>query len=84
MRFCQFAQSASLFASRSAIALKMKVRSRVKSERVISKSDVPSSVRKLHEIRALEVTKLKVGLVNQVLKGKNNEEAVKKRNTANR
>ena len=37
-RFCQFAQSAPLFASRSAIALKIKVRSRA-----ISKSDMPSS-----------------------------------------
>jgi hypothetical protein len=37
------AQSASLFVSRSAIALKIKVRSRAKSERAISKSDVPSS-----------------------------------------
>jgi len=42
-RFCQFAQSASLFVSRSAIALKIKVRSRAKSKRAISKSDVPSS-----------------------------------------
>ena len=42
-RFCQFAQSASLFVSRSAIAPKIKVRSRAKSERAISKSDVPSS-----------------------------------------
>jgi len=41
--FCQFAQSALLFVSRSAIALKIKVRSRAKSERAISKSDVPSS-----------------------------------------
>ena len=41
-QFCQFAQSAPLFALRSAIALKMKVRSRAKSERAISKSDVPS------------------------------------------
>ena len=41
--FCQFAQSASLFVSRSAIAPKIKVRSRAKSERAISKSDVPSS-----------------------------------------
>ena len=39
----RFAQSASLFVSRSAIAVKIKVRSRAKSERAISKSDVPSS-----------------------------------------
>ena len=42
-RFCQFAQSAPLFASRSAIAPKMKVRSRAKSDWAISKSDMPSS-----------------------------------------
>ena len=51
-QFCQFAQSAPLFALRSAIALKMKVRSRAKSERAISKSDVPSSGKRgpCHEI----------------------------------
>ena len=41
--FCQFAHCASLFVSRSAIAPKMKVRSRAKSDWAISKSDVPSS-----------------------------------------
>jgi len=41
--FCQFAQSASLFVSRSAIAPKVKVHSWAKRERVISKSNVPSS-----------------------------------------
>ena len=41
--FCQFTQSASLIVSRSAIAPKMKVRSRAKSDWAISKSDMPSS-----------------------------------------
>jgi len=42
IRFCQFAQSASLFVSISANAPKIKLRSRAKSERAISKSDVPA------------------------------------------
>ena len=46
--FCQFAQSASHFVSRSDIALKIKVRSRAKSGRAISKSDVPSSAVTYH------------------------------------
>ena len=41
--FCQFARCASLFFLRSAIALKIKVFSRAKSDWAISKSDVPSS-----------------------------------------
>ena len=41
--FCQFAHCASLFVSRSAIAPKITVRSRAKSDWPISKSDVPSS-----------------------------------------
>ena len=41
--FCQFAHCASLFLLRSAIAPKIKVRSRAKSDWAISKSDVPSS-----------------------------------------
>ena len=41
--FCQFAHCTSLFLLRSAIAPKMKVRSREKSDWAISKSDVPSS-----------------------------------------
>ena len=41
--FCQFAHCALLFVSRSAIAPKIKVRSRAKSDWGISKRDVPSS-----------------------------------------
>jgi len=40
-----------------------------------------AGIKKLHEIRGLEEPKLKSGLVNQVIKGKKNEEAVRKRNT---
>jgi len=43
-----------------------------------------AGIRKLHEIRGLEVTKLKSSLVNQVIRGKKNEEAVRKRNTENK
>ena len=43
--FCQFAQSAPLFVSRSAIAPKMKVHLRAKSDWAISKSDMPSSAK---------------------------------------
>jgi len=39
-----------------------------------------AGIRKLHEIRGLEEPKLRSGLVSQIIKGKKNEEAVKKRN----
>jgi len=43
-----------------------------------------AGVKKLHEIRGLEEPKLRSGLINQIIKGKKNEEAVNKRNLDNK
>jgi hypothetical protein len=43
-----------------------------------------AGIRKLHEIRGAEEPKLRSDIVNQVIKGKRNEEAVRKRNATNK
>jgi len=40
-----------------------------------------AGIRKLHEIKGAEEPKLRSGIINQIIKGKKNEEAVKKRNS---
>ena len=40
-----------------------------------------AGIRKLHEIRGVEEPKLRSGIINQIIKGKKNEEAVKKRSS---
>jgi len=57
------------------------------TDRQVSAATVNSylaGIRKLHEIRGLETKTLKSGLVNQVIKGKKNEETVQKRSLENK
>jgi hypothetical protein len=43
-----------------------------------------AGIKKLHEIKGVEEPKIRSGLINQIIKGKKNEESVKKRNDENK